>query len=56
MSLLDRNSISELILSDSPLITNLIDLEEQLQPNGIDLTLMEVRELTSSGYIGKDSQ
>ena len=31
-------------------------MEEQLQPNGIDLTLMEVRELTSSGYIGKDSQ
>ena len=56
MSLLDRDSISELILSNSPLITNFIDLEEQLQPNGIDLTLMEVRELTSSGYIGKDSQ
>ena len=56
MSLLDRDSISELILSDSPLITSFIDLEEQLQPNGIDLTLMEVRELTSSGYIGKDSQ
>ena len=56
MSLLDRDSIYELILSDSPLITSFIDLEEQLQPNGIDLTLMEVRELTSSGYIGKDSQ
>ena len=56
MSLLDRDSISKLILSDSPLITSFIDLEEQLQPNGIDLTLMEVRELTSSGYIGKDSQ
>ena len=56
MSLLDRDSISTLILGDSPLITNLTDLEEQLQPNGIDLTLMEVRELTSSGSIGKDSQ
>ena len=56
MSLLDRDSISKLILSDSPLITSFIDLEEQLQPNGIDMTLMEVRELTSSGYIGKDSQ
>ena len=56
MSLLDRDSISKLILSDSPLITSFIDLEEQLQPNGIDLTLLEVRELTSSGYIGKDSQ
>ena len=56
MSLLDRDSISALILGDSPLITNLTDLEEQLQPNGIDLTLMEVRELTSSGSIGKDSQ
>ena len=56
MSLLDRDSVSKLILSDSPLITSFLDLEEQLQPNGIDLTLMEVRELTSSGYIGKDSQ
>ena len=56
MSLLDRDSISKLILSDSPLITSFLDLEEQLQPNGIDLTLMEVRKLTSSGYIGKDSQ
>ena len=56
MSLLDRDSISALILGASPLITNLTDLEEQLQPNGIDLTLMEVRELTSSGSIGKDSQ
>ena len=56
MSLLDRDSISALILGDSPLITNLTDLEEQLQPNGIDLTLMEVRELTSTGSIGKDSQ
>ena len=56
MSLLDRDSIYELILSDSPLITSFIDLEEQLQPFGIDLTLLEVRELTSSGYIGKDSQ
>ena len=55
MSLLDRDSISALILGASPLITNLTDLEEQLQPNGIDLTLMEVRELTSSGSIGKDS-
>ena len=56
MSLLDRDSISALILGASPLITNLTDLEEQLQPNGIDLTLMEIRELTSSGSIGKDSQ
>ena len=56
MSLLDRDSISALILGASPLITNLTDLEEQLQPNGIDLTLMEVRGLTSSGYIGKDPQ
>ena len=56
MSLLDKDSISELILSDSPLITSFTNLEEQLQPNGIDLTLMEVRELTSSGYIGQDSR
>ena len=56
MSLLDRDSISALILGDSHLITDFTNLEEQLQPNGIDLTLMEVRGLTSSGYIGKDPQ
>ena len=53
MSLLDRDSITELILSDSPLISGFDDLEEQLQPNGFDLTLQEVRELNSGGYMGK---
>ena len=56
MSLLDRDSISALILGDSHLITDFTNLEEQLQPNGIDLTLMEVRELTASGSLGKDTQ
>lgn len=53
MSLLDRDSITELILGDSPLISGFDDLEEQLQPNGFDLTLQEVRELNSGGYMGK---
>ena len=53
MSLLDRNSITELILGDSPLISGFDDLEEQLQPNGFDLTLQEVRQLNSGGYMGK---
>ena len=53
MSLLDRDSITELILGDSPLISGFDDLEEQLQPNGFDLTLQEVRQLNSGGYMGK---
>ena len=53
MSLLDRDSITELILGDSPLISGFDDLEEQLQPNGFDLTLGEVGELNSGGYMGK---
>ena len=51
--MLDRDSITELILGDSPLISGFDDLEEQLQPNGFDLTLQEVRELNSGGYMGK---
>ena len=53
MSLLDRDSITELILGDSPLISGFDDLEEQLQANGFDLTLQEVRQLNSGGYMGK---
>ena len=51
--MLDRDSITELILGDSPLISGFDDLEEQVQPNGFDLTLQEIRELNSGGYMGK---
>jgi dUTP pyrophosphatase len=35
-----------------PLITDWLDLDSQLQPNGFDLTLREVRDFTGGGVIG----
>ena len=49
---LDRNSIAELILGSSRLIESYLCLDEQLQPNGFDLTLNEVSRLTSGGSMG----
>ncbi len=49
---LDRDSILELIRSSEPLIEEYLDLESQLQPNGFDLTLREVLQLTSEGAMG----
>ena len=46
---LDRNSIAELILGSPPLIESYLSLEEQLQPNGFDLSLEDVSLLTSGG-------
>ena len=49
---LDRNSIAELILSSSPLIESYLSLDEQLQPNGFDLSLKEAARMTSGGSMG----
>ena len=46
-----------MIQQEPPLIESYINLEEQVQPNGIDLTLREVAMLQSSGRIAvEDSQ
>ena len=49
---LDRESIGDLVLGNPPLIEGYISLDEQLQPNGFDLTLREVGRMTSSGGMG----
>ena len=51
-NLLDRDSIIDLILGSPPLIESYHSLDEQLQPNGFDLTLREVGRLTSAGSMG----
>ena len=48
----DRNSIAELILGSPPLIESYLSLDEQLQPNGFDLSLEDVSQLTSGGNMG----
>lgn len=52
---LSREQLRSLIESERPLITEYIDLENQIQPNGIDLTLREVARHHGQGAIGIDS-
>ena len=53
-SLLDRESIGKLIHKTPPLVEDFQSLEQQLQPNGFDLSLREVSALTSPGSIGAE--
>ncbi len=38
-TVLSRQDIHQLIQQDPPLVADYIDLEKQVQPNGIDITL-----------------
>ncbi len=56
-AILSREDIHRLLQQQPPLIEGYINLEEQVQPNGIDLTLREVALLQTSGKIAvKDEQ
>lgn len=49
---LSREQLIDLISGDKPLVSEYIDLEEQVQPNGIDLTLREIARHEGQGAIG----
>ena len=51
-TVLSKEDILTLIRQKPPLIEDYINLEEQLQPNGFDLTLKEVSLILSRGTIG----
>jgi len=56
-AVLSKPDIQRLLKQEPPLIEGYINLEEQGQPNGIDLTLRQVSMLQSSGKIAvKDNQ
>ncbi len=56
-AILSKQDIYRLLQQELPLIEGYINLEEQVQPNGIDLTLREVALLQTSGKIAvKDRQ
>jgi len=56
-AILSQQDIHRLLQKKPPLIEGCINLEEQVQPNGVDLTLREVALLQSSGRIAvEDSQ
>ena len=50
--MLDRGSILHLVQQSRPLLSGFPSLDQQLQPNGFDLTLCQVAQLTSAGYMG----
>ncbi len=50
-AVLSRQDICQLLGQKPPLIESYLNLDEQLQPNGFDLTLCEVALLESSGKI-----
>ena len=56
VSVLDRESILELLEAPSPLVDDYLDLESQLQPHGFDLTLRQVLEFTSAGKLKPGNQ
>ncbi len=56
-AVLSKPDLHRLLQQEPPLIEGYINLEEQVQPNGIDLTLREVALLQTSGKIAvSDSQ
>jgi len=54
-TVLSRAEIRRLLAGKPPLVEDFVDLEQQLQPNGIDLTLHEVALLQSAGTITVDN-
>ncbi len=56
-AILSKQDIQRLLQQEPPLIENYVNLAEQVQPNGIDLTLRDIALLQSSGKIAvMDSQ
>lgn len=52
---LSREQLHAMIVSERPLITEMQDIENQIQPNGVDLTLREVARHVGQGAIGVKS-
>jgi dUTP pyrophosphatase len=53
---LSRETLRGLIASEPPLLQGFIDLDEQLQPNGFDLTLSEIGRHAGMGVIGTENR
>lgn len=54
---LSREQLGALITrSDRPLLSEYVDLESQLQPNGVDVTLREVSRFVGAGTVGERSE
>ncbi|GAI35223.1 unnamed protein product, partial [marine sediment metagenome] len=50
-AILSKQDIQRLLQQEPPLVEGYVNLKEQVQPNGIDLTLRNIALLQSSGKI-----
>ena len=50
-SVLSKSQIRALLRTKPPLIEELIDVNTQLQPNGVDLTVRQIEKIVSAGYV-----
>ena len=50
-SVLERDSILDLVQGPGHLVEGYLDLDTQLQPNGFDMTLKEISRIASAGQI-----
>jgi dUTP pyrophosphatase len=55
-SILSREDILKMLEGSPPLVENLCDVQQQVQPNGIDLTLKEVVLFSSPGSLGPGNE
>jgi len=54
--ILSREDILKMLEASPPLVENLCDAQQQVQPNGIDLTLKEVVLFSSPGSLGPGNE
>jgi dUTP pyrophosphatase len=54
-AVLSRQEIQRLLKKKPPLIEGCVDIEKQLQPNGVDLTLRDIALLQSPGQIAVEN-
>lgn len=50
---LGREALQERMQADPPLVAGYLDLDEQLQPNGFDLSVAQVSRLEGRGALGR---
>ena len=55
MSVLSSRDIKKLIAAEPPLVEGYIDLEQQVQANGFDLSLRDVAVIPSAGCVAADN-
>ncbi|MPM54470.1 Deoxycytidine triphosphate deaminase [bioreactor metagenome] len=55
MTLLSSNELKKLIRANPPLLENAVDIETQIQPNGLELTLKEIKTIEGAGAVDFDN-